>query len=335
MSRNLKISRTVLCMILVFLSVFSNFTTEKVEASGHYQFILLGDYARTLNVGEQFYLTAITSNGKSPRFSSSNSKVASVDTYGFITAKKSGSATITAKITNGEARCKVTVRKTAVKLNRTRLSLENGYTARLTASVSTGHPVTWKSSKKSIAEIDENGIVTAKKPGTTTITAKADDTTSTCRVTVKKPSVTLSKSSVTLYRNEQIKLSLSSTSKSAPKWKSNKKSVATVDENGLVTAKKHGTATITAAVDGVSRTCTVRVKQPTIRFSCDKLTLRAGDSFRPEVTVSSNIRPLFSSSNINVAVVDENGTIRARKKGRAYIYAKEDGVKASLILTVE
>lgn len=66
------------------------------------------------------------------------------------------------KIANGEASCRVTVEKTVITLSQKSISLENGYTARLKAETSTGHPVTYKSARSSIASVDENGVITAK-----------------------------------------------------------------------------------------------------------------------------------------------------------------------------
>lgn len=93
----------------------------------------------------------------------------------------------------------------------------------LTAVSSTGHKVTWKSAKTSIASVSENGKVTAKKPGTTTVTAKVDGTSVNCKVTVKSPTVRLMPSKISLYRREKYKLKVSSTSKTTPVWKTNKK----------------------------------------------------------------------------------------------------------------
>jgi uncharacterized protein YjdB len=306
-----------------------------VYASDSYDYVVLTQYSKTMRIGDEFYLIALTSTGKTPKFSSSDSTVASVNTYGKITAKKAGTATITAKITNGEASCKVKVEKTIITLSQKSISLENGYSARLMAETSTGHPVTYKSSKKSVASVDESGRITANKPGEATITVTADKTSVTCKVTVREPTVKLSRTSASLYRRGTVSLSVSSTSKSTPKWKTNKTSVATVDNDGTVTAIKHGTAIITVTVDGVSKTCEVTVKKPTITFAKESVTLTEGKTCQADVTVSSGNRPEYSSSNVNVATVDEDGVITAKSAGKATIYAKEDGAKESMKVTVK
>ena len=170
---------------MLLFSSYNGITT--VYAASGYEYVLLTKYTKIMKIGDEYYLTAITSTGKKPKFSSSDSAVASVNTYGKITAKKAGNATITAKIANGEASCRVTVEKTVITLSQKSISLENGYTARLKAETSTGHPVTYKSARSSIASVDENGVITAKKPGETTITVTADKTAQTCKVTVKQP----------------------------------------------------------------------------------------------------------------------------------------------------
>ena len=336
MPHNKKILKTALavfCMISMLL--FSKQSMIPVSASSGYEFILLDKYSTTMKIGDTCYLIAVTSTGKKPSFSSSNSAVASVNTYGKITAKKSGSATITAKIKNGEASCKVTVQKTSIQLSDKKISLEAGESKQLKASTSTGHPVTYKSSKSSIASVDENGKIFAKKPGTASITVTADKTSVKCKVTVKQPTVKLSKSSASLYRKKTLRLSVTSSPKNTPKWKSNKKSVATVNDKGLVTAVKHGTAIITVTVDGVSKTCEITVKKPEIRFEKESISMTVGENYQAKATVSSNNKPEYSSSNQNVASVDQNGKIRAKAVGKAYIYAKEDGTKERMTVTVK
>ena len=175
----IRVALAILCMVsMLFISEYQK--VEVYAASG-YGFIFLSAYEKTLKTGDTYCLSVVSSGSKKPTFTSSDSKVASVNTYGKITAKKAGSATITAKTKNAEASCKVTVTKTKVTLNKTSLTLENGESAVLTAVSSTGHKVTWKSVKTSIASVSENGKVTAKKPGTTTVTAKVDGTSVNCK----------------------------------------------------------------------------------------------------------------------------------------------------------
>ena len=100
-----------------------------------------------------------------------------------------------------------------------------------------------------------------KKPGRATITASVDGSRASCVVTVRKPELTLNKTKVSLFPETAGKTDRFLHFFLKVKWKSNKRSVAVVDEKGLVTAVKNGTAVITATVDGVSKTCEVTVKK--------------------------------------------------------------------------
>ncbi|MDF2800531.1 MAG: hypothetical protein K0S61_434 [Anaerocolumna sp.] len=324
-----KIFVLFLCFIILTIHI-----PETADASDSFSFVLLTNYSMSLNIREEAYLIAITSNGKSPSFSSSDTKIASVNTYGKIIAKKAGVALITAKIRNAEASCLVTVNKTRVSINKIKLSLERGETSTLTASASNNSEIIWKSSKKSVATVDEKGLITALKPGETTITATADQTSVTCLVTVRNPIVTLSKTNANLYRNQTLQLSAAVSSGIPPQWKTNKKSIATVDKSGKVTAIKHGTAIITATVDGVSKTCEIIVDQPQITMTPLSLNLKTGETYSIKATVSSNNTPIWSTSNPSVATVDKNGKVKTLQKGRAYIYATEDGIKVKATVYV-
>lgn len=322
----------VLCMISMLL--FSCNTPTTVYAGTDFVFVLLSDYQKTMDIGDEFYLIAVASNGKRPKFSSDNSSVASVNSYGKITAKKSGTALITAKVTNGEAWCSVTVKKTGVYLNKTNISIENGVSTSIRASSSTGHEIKWRSSKPSIATIDELGTIKAKKPGETIITATVDGSTASCAVTVKEPTLSFDQTEAVLYRGQSIQLKLTSSSKISPKWKTNKRSVATVDNKGNVKAIKNGTAIISANVDGVLTECTITVKKPIITLSASELFMTTGQKKKLSYKTDSPNAPTFSCSNTNVVQVHADGTIQAVNKGTAYVYASEDGTKVKVKVKV-
>ena len=328
-----KTKKTLLALILCFITIFS-LPFQTLYASSSISFILLSKYSAVVDIGNQFYILALTSNGKNPTWKSNDSSIASVNTYGLVTAKKSGTVTITAKINNAEAACKLTVNKTKITISKTSASIERNQTIKLSATTSNNSKVIWKSNKKSIATIDENGNVIGIKPGEAIITATSDGSSATCKIKVKSPTIVLNNTSIKLYRNQKSKLSATVSSGISPVWRTNKKSVATVDVSGNVTAVKHGTATITATVDGVSKSCTVIVEKPTITLSSSELSLKEGSSAKITANVSSGLSPVWSSSNSKVVKVDSKGTITAIKKGTAYIYASEDGTKVKCTVHV-
>ena len=190
-----------------------------------------------------------------------------------------------------------TISVTGVSLNQSALTLTEDGTAQLTATVepanATNKGVTWSSDDETVATVDANGKVTAVAPGTATITVTTADgnKTATCTVTVKAATVsvtgvTLSQTQASLYSNRTPN-SLTLTATVAPDnatnkavtWSTSNSTVATVDQNGMVTAVAPGTATITVTtVDGsFTATCTVTVS----RYSSG-----GGSSSRPTPSLS-------------------------------------------------
>lgn len=118
----------------------------------------------------------------------------------------------------------------------------------------------WSSSKKSVATVSKKGKVTAKDTGKATITAKIGKKKYKCKVTVKDPTTTLSATSLTLTPGQHYILKVSSNGKSNNVfWWTTHSSVASIDGDGVVTAKKEGTTTITATMNGASAYCEVMV----------------------------------------------------------------------------
>ena len=148
-------------------------------------------------------------------------------------------------------------------INKKKATLEIGQTTSL-KMLGSSKKATWSSSKKSVAVVSKKGVVTAKKAGTATITAKVGGKKYTCKVIVKKVAsgskTTISEKNLTLYVGDTQTLKILGSSKKAS-WSSGKKSVATITSKGLVTAKKAGTATITAKVGNKKYTCKVTVKE--------------------------------------------------------------------------
>ena len=169
--------------------------------------VTLDQTSASLKVGETVSLTATVkpddATDKSVTWSSSNTSVATVSSTGVVTAKSAGSAIITVTTKDGSktATCSVTVKAktvsvTGVSLDYTSLTMTEGETQTLTATISpsnaTDKSVTWSSSNTSVATVSSAGVVTAKAAGTVTITVKTNDgnKTATCIVTVQeeKPS---------------------------------------------------------------------------------------------------------------------------------------------------
>ena len=211
------------------------------------------------------------------KYKTSNKKIATISKNGIIRAKKKGTVTITA-IAKNNKKAKATTKVTVGKVVKT-LKFKEGKKKTVTAGKKfTLHPtyspkkastkaVTFKSSNKKVATVDKNGVVTAVKKGTVTITAKTSGgKKATCKVTVKVPAtkVKLNKTKATVAKGRTLTLKATMTPSSSTDkltWTSSNKKVATVDKNGKVKALKKGTATITVkTASGKKATCKITVK---------------------------------------------------------------------------
>lgn len=152
----------------------------------------------------------------------------------------------------------------AVKLNKSKVTLIKGQTATLSIK-GTKKKVSWSSNNRNVATVSTKGKVTAKKKGTATITAKVGTKKYKCTVKVEAPS--LSKTKVRVKVGDSYTLKLSGTTQKVT-WKSSNTSVATVNSKGVISAKKAGTAKITATVLKKKYTCTITVsKKNTDKFN--------------------------------------------------------------------
>ncbi|HCT91705.1 MAG TPA: hypothetical protein DF613_10060 [Lachnospiraceae bacterium] len=221
--------------------------------------------------GKTYTQTAKLENGRTDfavSYESSDSSVASVDAKsGEVTAKKVGTATITASISTGlKASYTITVTEPA-KIKFTQSKLTIGVKERVGLKIKPSAKVAYTSSRPDVASVTGSGKVTGKKTGKAVITAKASDgRAAKCTVTVKKApkKLKLSKTTLTLKRGKSYTLKPKFTGGSYSykiTWKSSKRSVATVNSKGKVVAKKKGDATITAKTfNGKKAVCRVTVK---------------------------------------------------------------------------
>ncbi len=297
---------------------------------------------------------------KSIRWSSSAPGVASVEN-GKVTAKAAGKAVITAAAANGKsASCTVTVKEAVVEaasvtLDKKSLTLTVKQQQKLKAVVApsnaTDKALTWKSSSPTVASVAQDGTVKALKAGTATITARtANGKSASCKVTVKAAvvavkKVTLGKTKLTLGVKEKFTLKAKVTPSDATSkkvtWKSDKTSVATVSAKGVVTAKKAGTAKITATAGGKKAACKITVKKAPskITLNAKKKAIKKGKTYQLKVKLPKNTasnKITYSTSNKKVATVSASGKVKGVKKGTATITAKAfNGKKAKIKITVK
>ena len=257
---------------------------------------------------------------------------------------------------------------TEVGLNKTSTTLIEGETETLVATVmpenATDKSVVWESGNESAATVSQEGLVTAVGEGKATITVITNDGgfSASCEVTVNKKviavtSAVLGNTELTLVEGEEEKLAVAVTPENATDksvvWESSNTAVATVDQEGLVTAVGEGKATITVKTNdgGFSASCEVTVKKKVIavtgvKLSAASMTLREGDKGTLTATVepanATNKNVEWWTSDLDVVSVTStsggsNGYVEARGAGKATVTVKtEDGeFSASCEITVE
>lgn len=313
--------------------------------------------SKTLSVK---YDPADTTDNKAVTWESSDKSVATVDASGKVTALKDGSATITAKVGKLTATCALTVQEkklTGISLDKTALELSKGQSSEALkviytpADTTDDKTVTWSSADEKIATV-KNGVITAKATGTTKITATVGTHKAECTVTVnaKLTGIKVTPDKVTVEKGQKANLNVTylpadTTDEKAVTWKSENESVATVDENGVVTAVAGGKTKVIAtakANNKITAVCEVKVPIHTESIALNKTeitdllkgkTEKLEVSFIPSNTEDSR-EVKWTSSAADIAAVDANGTVKALKEGTATITATTADGKHTASCTV-
>ena len=242
-------------------------------------------------------------------WTSSDESVATVDATGMVVAVSAGEADITASVTDSEmsAVCKVTVKVAAKDItvpDNLDVKLNDGNETTVEATVSpadaTDVKASYASTDEAVATVDKDGRVQVLQPGECDITTtlmqdgeKVTEKTTHVKAFYEVESITLdsNEGKLTVGNSHTIKATVAPEEVAAEttiEWSSSNEKVATVDENGKVTAIAAGEATITATVGEKSANYEVTVEQP------------------KKVTTSNKTYKSSSSSNSSAAVTPSN-----------------------------
>lgn len=282
-----------------------------------------------------------------PTWTSSNPQVASVQSEnGNVTIKgvAPGTATITATMLSG-ATASITVNvvsvNTELKFTEESKSVAVGTQTTVTLTKNPAEAtegITYSSSDETIAKVDENGVVTGVAKGNATITATGKvsgvSTSITINVTVPATGVKL----VTTYASEkkiylvkgssyqlQYKL-LPEDSTDTVKYSTNKKKIASVSEDGTITAKKKGNATITVVTESGKKATlkvyVVKKEKNAKKIKIKTSSIKVGQTVKLKYTVTAATTTntlSYSVNKPNIAEIDEYGYITGLKKGKVKV----------------
>ena len=319
--------------------------------------------------------TAFDCNGNSIRnkrisFSSSNTAVATVTTEGNVIAVSVGGATISAVANGKSASVAVTVTpETAanVTITPSTLTLRRTNTRQLTATarnnqnvIITGRTFRWASSNSSVVSVDQNGLLTALTAGTVVISAEADQNSGSASVTVTEIpigscSLSPAASKLTVSQNVQPAITLRDTANNVISslgrsiaWTSDNEITATVTASGLVTARKAGTARITASpVENTQASCTATVEVVDARIVSAVIapkpsTLRLGVARQFGVTLTDSAGGAIPSGRTvtwrsvtpTTVTISANGLATGLALGAARIAVNAEGAVDTVSFTI-
>lgn len=336
-------------------------TVNGIDATG----ISLNETEAIMCVGSEKQLEAtvepIYATDPSVSWMSTNEAVASVNNNGLVTAFSRGITWIAATTNDGTnltAMCKMTVKAapTSIQLNYNEAEVHLHQTLQLNATIlpaDAHQEVQWSSSNENVATVSESGLVTPVTLGNAIIYASTTDGSNKrtlCVITVLPAVATniqLNQTAAGMKPGQTLQLNATITPSDASQeveWTSSNTSVATVNENGLVTAVNLGDATITATTkDGsnLSASCAISVAPEFaggISLNQSSVNMHFGESSQLVATITpANASQVvtWTSSNPSVVDVDDDGLLFAKALGQATITATTtDGTNLSATCNV-
>ena len=213
--------------------------------------------------------------------------------------------------------------------------------------------LTWTTDHDYQGTVDANGVLTAKHVGgTITVTAtsvRVPSVSASHTLTITVPTITdftLSETETTMNIGGTKTLSITAFvpeyATASANFSSSNTDVATVNKNGVITAKAIGDAVITATIGEVEKSCTVHVVAVTVNsisFANEDINLTLGSSLQLTPTVdpaeaASQYTISYESDNEAVATVDADGKVTSVAVGDAVITATIDNQSAQITIHV-
>ena len=299
-----------------------------------------------------------------------NKDVVEIYSGGMIVGKNEGEAIITVKVGNRKAKCRVNVVARGEEVNRIvldkkELEIEVGEKGKIGVTVepasAKNKDIRYRIGNNEIAEVDENGIITGKRTGTTSLMVMAGKRSEICVIKVKESKVEaeevlIDKKEVEIKEGETAKLLVGIKPKEAINREieiesdnvniSIDKKVVEVDDVGQaeinIIGRKAGEGIIKAKIGEKETVCKVKVKEVevnSIKLDSNEITMQENQLRRiraklePEEIQGKEI--IWETSNREIAEVDSEGLVSGKKEGEAIITATSGGKSASCKVKVE
>ncbi|MBR6767076.1 MAG: Ig-like domain-containing protein [Clostridia bacterium] len=332
--------------------------------SGVEDYIELNVRSLRMNAGDTYDIdyTLYSRSSQNVMYASSNENVVTVDNMGMVTAHNPGSARIRVIAQNGArtfANVEVAGGETrTMTLNAQSISLERGQISGLKAVFNEGADdtrVVWHSEDEDVATVDAAGRVSGVGGGETRIVATAAGgltASADVKVFVSGDAVRITPSDITVGVGAKLRMGCyfipEDTTDEIARWQSSNESVLAVGKDNTIIAKSVGQAVISVFTEnGLNGATLIRVEPSANDFELAPSAVTIERHHNLELTprfidASGNLTDAYdghyiewTSSNPDIASVDENGMVTGISSGVAGITARCDGMSATCFVTVE
>ena len=249
------------------------------------------------------------------------------------------------------------------------VSLVKGTTYQVEAAVlpenADNKKISYTSSNKTVISVSANGLISAENIGTATITLKAENISKTINVTVTAAYINVASiavasgdENVSIVKGGTHKLSATVKPENATNktltYSSDREDIASVDTNGLISAKKVGTASVTIhAANNITKTISVTVTEAEVPVTdiefdpplpAGQLELTIGQEYKfgakamPDNATNKNLKFTTSDSSTAWLCGDGNSSVRGEKEGTATVTIESEsnpGVKKIVNLKIK
>ncbi|GEM_PF-2630478 len=318
----------------------------------------------SMNCGEEMDITAIVEPADAVlfdriRYKSMNPDVVTVDENGHLIAGEPGKTQIVVNADGlfGHTTINIYQPMTAIEFagiaDDEVITLERGEAYAFSINyfpenTTDDRTITYTLSDPEAGTIDEDGLFTATGRGPVTLTATCGAFTDTVELYIKVSltGIEINHESATLSYPAEDQLTFATipedtTAELAVSWTSENEKIVTVDENGLVTAKRGGTVDVVLNVNGFEKRCTYTVVVPVTGVYINRTSLgmytgtaaSLGASVIPDFTTEDR-GITWTSDNPAIVTVNASGGISALSPGTTVIRATHGKFSAACTVTV-